>query len=107
MGPVRATEGPPENTGRGDPVHPSENAGTDGESTVRLALDQLPPRNDTETGDETNLRRANNAALQTALELLGAHIFASNEDMMWWQQEFRRQSIARAPRDPRTRRTAA
>ena len=57
---------------------------------------------DTDTSDETNLRRANNSALQTALQILGAHNFASNDDRQWWIAEHYRQACLRASQDRRS-----
>ena len=62
---------------------------------------------ETGTSNEINLRRTNNSALQTALQILGAHNFASNADRQWWIAEHYRQACSRAPHDSRNRRSAS
>jgi len=59
------------------------------------------------TSDEINLQRANNSALQTALQILSAHDFASNADRQCWISEHYRQACSRAPQDSRNHRSAS
>ena len=74
---------------------------------VEIALQNaIQKLNATETSDVTNLRRANNTRLQTALRTLGVDNFACNADRIWWIREWRRQRAARTPQDPRNRLSA-
>ena len=57
--------------------------------------------NNTESRNVRNLRRANDVALQNALTVLGADRVASPEDETAWQEEWTRQSLARAPKRSR------
>ena len=55
----------------------------------------------TESRNVRNLRQANDVALQNAMAILGADRFASPEDRIVWQEEWTRQSLARAPKRSR------
>jgi hypothetical protein len=62
--------------------------------------------NNTESRNARNLRQANDVALQKALDILGADHFASPEDRTVWQEEWTRQSLARAPKRSRNENAA-
>ena len=90
--------------GAARPVDTSTSAGA---ALVRRALRHIMLNNTTETRDEMNLRRANDVDLQNVLDILGAHDFASPRDRIAWREEWTRQSLAWAPKDPRNRHSAA
>ena len=50
------------------------------------------PQEDVEMREKTDRRRANNSSLQTALQIVGSHNFASNADKMSWLREFEREA---------------
>jgi hypothetical protein len=70
-------------------------------------LRRITITNDTESRSERNLRRANHAGLQKALEALDVTDFAFYADTLAWEQEWKRQSLARAPKRLPAERAAA
>jgi len=65
---------------------------------VQHSLHHITITNDTEPRSVRNLRRANHVGLQNALVALGAADFAFYADRIEWEQEWKRQSLARAPK---------
>jgi hypothetical protein len=81
--------------GASRPARPPESSGA---PLVRRALRHIMITNSTESRSERNLRRANHVGLQNALDALGAADFAFYADRIVWQEEWKRQSLARAPK---------
>jgi hypothetical protein len=69
-------------------------------------LRRITITNDTESRDVQDRRRANHRGLQTALYALDVSDFASLADVLAWEQEWKRQSRARAPQRPQNERAA-
>jgi len=92
---------------RGRAPRPAHSTTSSGASLVRRALRHIMITNNTESRNVRNRRRANDVGLQNALDILGANDFASPEDRFAWDEEWARQSLARAPKKLPNRRPEA